>query len=183
MRYAAFLRGIGPGNPNMHNSKICPVFESLGFTDVKGVLASGNIVFTAVKTNPTKLEKQIQQALTKHLGLSSKAIVRSQRSLQHIVHNNPFEGKQHSRESYLTVTFLKYPPEGSIPVPHQSENKAINVFAYDSDVRAVFSITNVTIEKGSGFMVWFEKQFSKNITTRTWLSVQRILAACLKTQK
>lgn len=29
-RYAALLRGIGPGNPNMRNDKLRGVFEGLG---------------------------------------------------------------------------------------------------------------------------------------------------------
>ncbi len=40
-RYAAFLRGVGPMNAKMPELK--QVFEAAGFTDVKTILASGNV--------------------------------------------------------------------------------------------------------------------------------------------
>jgi len=42
-RYAAFLRGVMPTNRKMPELKRC--FEVAGFTEVKTVLASGNVVF------------------------------------------------------------------------------------------------------------------------------------------
>jgi uncharacterized protein (DUF1697 family) len=34
MKYAAFLRGIGPGDPRMRNDQLRGVFESLGYSDI-----------------------------------------------------------------------------------------------------------------------------------------------------
>ena len=44
-RYAAFLRGVSPMNAKMPDLKAA--FEAAGFTDVKTLLSSGNLVFTA----------------------------------------------------------------------------------------------------------------------------------------
>src|SRR5258707_3906639 len=44
-RYAAFLRGVMPTNAKMPDLK--RAFEAAGFTDVRTVLASGNVVFSA----------------------------------------------------------------------------------------------------------------------------------------
>lgn len=50
-QYAAFLRGVAPTSPNMHNKKLRSVFEGLGFTNVTTVISSGNIIFESpVKT-------------------------------------------------------------------------------------------------------------------------------------
>jgi uncharacterized protein (DUF1697 family) len=43
-RYVAFLRGVSPMNAKMPELKKC--FESAGFTDVKTLLSSGNVVFS-----------------------------------------------------------------------------------------------------------------------------------------
>ena len=43
--YAAFLRGVSPMNAKMPEVKRC--FEAAGFTDVKTLLSSGNVVFGA----------------------------------------------------------------------------------------------------------------------------------------
>lgn len=42
-RYAALLRGVSPMNARMPALKAA--FEAAGFTDVRTVLASGNVVF------------------------------------------------------------------------------------------------------------------------------------------
>ena len=44
-KYIAFLRGIGPGNPNMRNEKLRGAFEELGFKNVQSVISSGNVIF------------------------------------------------------------------------------------------------------------------------------------------
>ena len=44
-RYVAFLRGVSPMNAKMAELKRC--FEHAGFEEVKTVLSSGNVVFTA----------------------------------------------------------------------------------------------------------------------------------------
>jgi uncharacterized protein (DUF1697 family) len=44
-RYAAFLRGVMPTNAKM--SDLVKAFEAAGFEDVKTVLSSGNVVFSA----------------------------------------------------------------------------------------------------------------------------------------
>lgn len=44
-RYAAFLRGVMPTNCKMPALKAA--FEAAGFTEVRTLLASGNVVFTA----------------------------------------------------------------------------------------------------------------------------------------
>lgn len=179
--YAAFLRGIAPSKPNMQNDKLRAAFESIGLTNVRSVLASGNLVFTSDQTDPHKLETQIEQALAKELDLSSKALIRSQQDLQKMVGQNPFGQQSHSPTSYLTVTFFKNKPTKSISIPYRNTDKTITVFALDNAARAAFSTIDTTRTKSSSeFMVWFEKQFGTDITTRTWLSAQKVLAACNK---
>lgn len=184
MVYAAFLRGIAPSKPNMQNDKLRAAFESIGLNNVRSVLASGNIVFTSDQTKPADLEMQLEQALAKELGLSSKVLVRSQKELQKMVDQNPFGSLTHSQKTYLTVTFFTHKPSDKIEIPYQNTDKTVTVFAVDKSVRAAFSIIDLArVKSSSEFMAWFEKQFGKDITTRTWLSVQKTLAACLKTQK
>jgi len=155
MHYVALLRGIGPSNPNMHGSKLCGVFEKLGFTKVASVISSGNVVFDSPSKNTAALEAKIEQALPKYLGFSSTTIVRSQEELQRLVKKNPFKNKQHSRSSYLLVTFLKDRAQGSGGM--------------------VFTAINTEQQRTVDFMAQLEKKYTKAITTRIWLTVLRIL--------
>src|SRR4029077_19756102 len=52
-RYVAFLRGINVGgNRVLKMDDLRKAFESLGFKDVKTVLASGNVMFDAPRSTP-----------------------------------------------------------------------------------------------------------------------------------
>lgn len=179
--YAAFLRGIAPSKPNMKNDKLRAAFESIGLSNVRSVLASGNIVFSSNETKQTSLETRIEQALSKEIGLSSKALVRNQEELQKLIDQNPFGSLSHTQKTYLTVTFYTNQPTRSFTIPYENSDKTVKVFALDKTLRAAYSIIDLEhIKNSSEFMTWFEKQFGTDITTRTWPSVQKTLTACVK---
>lgn len=173
-QYAAFLRGITPSNPQMTGAKLRGVFESLGFSEVGSVLASGNLVFASPDTDAAALEQRIQRALTSDLGIPGQTILRTREQLQRLRDSDPFPGLTHQRGTYLTATFLKAgdPP---LPLPG-STSDLFRVTGYDRDARAVLAVTDNS-EPGAtpDVMVWLEKVCGKDITTRTWLTVQRVL--------
>src|SRR3989442_12261361 len=65
-RYAAFLRGVMPTNCKMPALK--EAFEAAGFTDVKTVLGSGNVVFDARSTSEQALQQKAEAAMQDRLG-------------------------------------------------------------------------------------------------------------------
>jgi uncharacterized protein (DUF1697 family) len=65
-RYAAFLRGVSPMNAKMPELK--KAFEAAGFTDVKTVLSSGNVVFSAPAAPEAALERKAEATMAKRLG-------------------------------------------------------------------------------------------------------------------
>lgn len=50
-----------PNNPKTRNENLKKVFESLYFTNVQTVIASGNVIFETRKQNTSSLEKKIEQ--------------------------------------------------------------------------------------------------------------------------
>ncbi len=85
------------------------------------------------------------------MGFNNAVMVRSKDELEEIIHKNPFKGKEHSRESYLIVTFLKKEP------------------------REICTVLDVTKSSTPDFMIQLEKKYGKAITTRTWKTVERIV--------
>ncbi len=65
-RYAAFLRGVMPTNAKMPELKKC--FEEAGFSEVRTLLSSGNVVFDAKKASEAALERRAEAAMEKRLG-------------------------------------------------------------------------------------------------------------------
>jgi uncharacterized protein (DUF1697 family) len=149
--YVALLRGITPMNPNMKGEKLKGVFESLGFKHVATVIASGNVVFESTSKNVSALEAKIEKALPEQLGFTSTTIVRSQEDLLRLVKKDPFKGIKDEKPNYLIVTFFKDRKE------------------------EVCTVINIWTGKTPEFMRDMEKNHGKQITTRTWKTVHRIL--------
>lgn len=173
-RYAALLRGIMPSNPNMSNEKLRGVFTGLGFRSVASVLSSGNIVFDTEQTPAGELEDRIQQALHAELGIPGGTLIRDHAELRALLDRDPFAGYTHSRETYLTVTFFKDSAHARVEIPADTDPRT-KVVGYDREVRAFLSIIDNSTPNSPNFMVWLERNYGKNITTRTWLTVQRIV--------
>lgn len=173
--YAALLRGIAPALPNMKNHQLRAVFEGLGYERVRSVLASGNILFETPETDVPGLERTIQQALGDELGIGGGTIIRNLGELRTLLDSDPFAGLTHGRGSYLTATFLK---DGAAVAPKLPEDPdpRTRVIGYDSAARVFLTvIDNSEPGKTPDFMRWLDRTYGKDITTRTWLTVQRIV--------
>ncbi|MPV35674.1 DUF1697 domain-containing protein [Georgenia subflava] len=174
-RYAALLRGIAPSGPNMTNDKLRGVFEDLGFEHVGSVLASGNIVFTSTATDVPALERRIQRALSSELGIPGGTIIREHGELRTLLDSDPFPGLTHGRGTYLTATFLKDGATAPEQLPDQPDSRT-RVVGYDPAARVFLAvIDNSDPGRTPDFMSWLDRTYGKDITTRTWLTVQRIV--------
>jgi hypothetical protein len=164
-KYVALLRGIGPSNPNMHGAKLKEVLDGLDFKNVQTLISSGNVLFESNSKDMAKLEAKIEAAWPKQLGFNSTTIIRSQQQLKEFAAQDPFKGVEHGRQSYQLVTFFKSPPS---PPP-------TGQFYNDLGVNALCSTVDTTTAKTPDFMVKLERQFGKQITSRTYKTLQRIL--------
>ena len=178
MKYVALLRGIGPGNPNMRNDKLRGVFEDLGFTNIQSVISSGNVVFESDSTDTRAIEAQLEAAWPDKLGFKSTTLVRSAEQLQDLINADPFKGMTHSPSSYLLVTFFKNPTKINFKLPYQPDGKTYKLLAEVNNT--LFSTTDNTAVKTTDLMAWMEKQFGKEISSRTWLTIHRILKKMTK---
>lgn len=103
------LRGINLGKRQLKSAELKAVVESLGFTDVKTLLASGNVVFTAGETDPAVLEQALHDALAKATGLKSEIFVRSPAEMNAVAAANPFPEATAERPSFVVVSFHRAP--------------------------------------------------------------------------
>ena len=166
MRYAAFLRGVMPTNCKMPELK--KAFEKAGFTDVKTLLGSGNVMFDAPKTPIPALEVKVEAAIQKSLGKSFFTIVRPIDELRALIESDPFKGVKLKPDSKKIVTFLRKPP-ASLDLPIEQDNARI-LRLEGNNLFTVYAPT----PKGPVFMKLIEKAAGgKEQTTRTWDTVQK----------
>ena len=149
--YVALLRGIMPMNPNMKGARLKEVFESLGFENVATVIASGNVVFDSPSKSTTALEATIEKALPKQLEFTSTTMIRSREELESLVKSDPFKGIVDEKPNYLVITFFK------------DRRKELS------------TVINLGDGTTPDFMRVLEKAHGKEMTTRTWKTVVRIL--------
>ena len=76
--YAAFLRGINVGGHRaMQMKPLSRAFASLGFKDVRTLLASGNVLFSAPPASRVGLVRKIEEKLEETFGSEISVILRS----------------------------------------------------------------------------------------------------------
>jgi len=86
------------------------VLRAAGFTDVKTVLSSGNVVFGARASSKASLERKAETAMKNQLGRSFLTIVRSLDALRAILASDPYEAFRLSPGAKRVVTFLRRGP-------------------------------------------------------------------------
>ncbi len=173
MKYAALIRGIGPGDPKKSNASLKATLEGLGFQNVMPVISSGNVIFESDIKDTSKLEDIIETAWQQKLGFSATTIVRSEEDLQKVLDAKFFDGLTHTKETYLFLTFFKRPTEPGFNLPFTPEGKPYTLLGFDHNV--LYSVNNASLLSGTDIMAWLEKQYSKEITSRTPLTIERIL--------
>ena len=90
-RYVAFLRGINVGgHKKIKMADLRRGFGSWGFTDVKTLLASGNVAFSAEETQCDALADSIETGIESTFGFEVGVIVRTIASIRDLVSANPF---------------------------------------------------------------------------------------------
>lgn len=171
-RYAAFLRGINAG-VNVRMEDLRRVFESLGFKHVQTVISSGNVLFETGSVDVSSLERRIEVALEKKLGLKSSVNIRTEEELKAIVASNPFRNTETAPNTKPYVTFLKDEPRTDPRSPFTRHEKGYAVLRIAD--RVIFSIVDLSSGTTPDLMAVLDKEFGKKITTRAWNTIERVL--------
>jgi uncharacterized protein (DUF1697 family) len=111
-RYIAFLRGINLGKRRVAMSRLVEIFEGLGHTEVRTLIASGNVLFQSSSTDPSKLEAAASRELERALSYEVDVFIRSAEELVSIARSNPFDISK-DKESVIHVGFVHeaFPPK------------------------------------------------------------------------
>ena len=164
--YAAFLRGVGPTNAQM--PALRKAFEKAGFSDVRTLLSSGNLVFTAKKTPVAFLQRTAEAAMQESLGKTFLTVVRSIDQLRELLASDPFKGHRVAAEAKRVITFLRDPPP-AVKLPVELEGARIVALQGNEAFTAYVPKANDPV-----FMRLIEKTFGKAQTTRTWQTVEKV---------
>lgn len=169
-RYAAFLRGVMPTNAKMPELK--QAFEAAGFTEVRTVLSSGNVVFDARRAAESTIQQRAEAAMRARLGQAFLTIVRPMDALRELLATDPYREFRVAPSAKRIVTFLRDEPSATVALPVEQDGARLLAVSG----RELFSAYLPT-PKGPVFMVLIERTFGKDLTTRTWDTVAKVARA------
>jgi uncharacterized protein (DUF1697 family) len=88
--YVSMLRAVNVGGTSVIKmDALRRVYESMGLSDVRTLLASGNVVFRSRIKNREQLVKRIMQEIERQLGHHVEVIVRTLAEVESIVERGP----------------------------------------------------------------------------------------------
>jgi uncharacterized protein (DUF1697 family) len=169
-RYAALLRGVSPMNAKMPALK--RAFEAAGFTGVKTVISSGNVVFDARRASDSALQRRAEAAMRETIGQAFLTIVRPVEMLQEMLASDPYRAFRLNPSAKRIVTFLRDEPTAVLALPIELHGARLLALRG----RELFS-AYLPSPKGAAFMTLIERTFGKELTTRTWDTVGKVARA------
>ena len=169
----AFLRGINVGgHKKIPMTALKSAFESMGFSNVRTALASGNVVFEAPGKDAHRA-LAISRGLEKAFGFSVPVILRTVRELRGIVASEPFKGAPSGPNVRFYVTFLAKKKPGLSGLRPPSSVKGVSVVGVAPG--EIFSAITLSPGVGTpGLMAFLEKAVGHDVTTRNWQTVTKL---------
>lgn len=163
MRYFAFLRGINvTGNNVMRMADLQALCTSLGFSDVRTLLQSGNVAFSAKRATA----KQIEDAV------GVRVMLRTEAELREVVARNPFNPIRNP--SQLLVAFLERDAPGDAAARLRKAYAGADAFHVAGRELYVDYLEGQGKSKLTHTLL--ERTLGVAATMRNWNTVTRLLA-------
>ena len=172
--YVGLLRGINVGGNKMVSmAELREMIAALGFSDVKTLLQSGNVVFRGPATAPAKLEAQLEAALEKRFEMNVDFHVRTADEWKAIVKANPFTAEALKDPGHLLVSCYKAPLDKASVKALQAAITGPEIVK--SDGRHLYMVFPEGIGNSKA-PVLVDRTLAVKGTARNWNTVQKLLA-------
>ena len=173
--YVALLRSMVIAGRRIRGEDIRGLAERVGATDVRSVIATGNLVFRSRK-RPATLERELEVECAAFYGKATEIVVKTASEWRELLEANPFPDEAKANPSHLLVWAMRQ------PLPDKGLEQLRRRAAPDEKVERV---------AGGDFYVWFgdgeviETRLTAGFdlgrlgavgTNRNWNTARKILA-------
>jgi uncharacterized protein (DUF1697 family) len=165
-----------PTNAKM--SELATCFATAGFTDVKTVLGSGNVVFSARELSESAVERKAEKAMSEHLGRTFYTIARAVDDLEDLLAKDPFAAFKLAPGSKRVVSFVREEPSKKPRLPVERDRARVLAVAG----RDIFTAYQPS-PRGPVFMELIKELFGEQVTTRTWDTLKKVVAAATPAER
>lgn len=174
MNYVALLRGINVGGKTMIKmNELKTVFEELGFVNVATYINSGNVIFESNEEDMLKLVEKIEAALIKSFKHNIRVAVKSQKEMQEIVANVPYDWNSRN-DIRCYVGFLLDKITAKEAAKEISVREGIDTLKLGPSAMYMTSLLNQLTK--SAFSKLASKKIYQEMTTRNYNTTKKILS-------
>lgn len=174
MKLIALLRAINVGGRVVKMEQLRSIIAAEGFTAVETFIASGNVIVEGRASQAAKAERDIERALSRELGYTVAAFVRTDDELAAVAAHEPFSPDAVSSAATFCVAFLKHAP---------AKEQVRLLMALRSDVhefhvrdREVFWLSRLKQNDPVFAKVQLERVLGGNATVRGISTVRKLAA-------
>jgi len=165
-KYIAFLRGINIAGHNIIRMKdLRDALVKNKFENVKTYINSGNILFES-NDEKKKVKKFFEKTILTHFNLKINVTVKTQKELDGIIVNNPFNSKNENENSKRIVVMLsdnvsedqvsQLKSDKRIAENYYHEGDLLYIYYHDGAGRSKFTTT------------YIDKKLKVTSTARNW---------------
>jgi len=176
--FVALLRGINVGKAKrIAMADLRALVEEAGFTQVRTLLNSGNVVFAGASAAPEKVAARLEKAILARVGFSSQVVVLDAKAIDTVVRENTLT--QADNPSRLMVAFVQDCER--LRSLHDLVGVDWGAEAVVVGARAAYVWAPSSVLESPAFEA-VVKRLGVHVTTRNWATVQKIHAMTLRLQ-
>jgi uncharacterized protein (DUF1697 family) len=172
-RHVALLRGINVGRAKrVAMADLRELVEGLGFTDVRTVLNSGNVVFSAPASALRGSAARIERALLQRTGVAARVTVIAGPDFARVVAHNPLLGVARD-PARLLVSVLRDPADRALLDPLTKKRWAPDALALGQRVAYLWCAAGVL---DSPLSIEVARVLGDRATARNWATILKLHA-------
>ena len=174
-RYVALLRAVNVGGRNLiAMGDLRALLESIGYSNVRTLLQSGNVVFESTDAAGSSLERRLETETDKAFKASVAYCVRTAAEWKGVVARNPFPREAKRDPARLVLVCLKAAPSreqltalrAAVRGPETVEMVGRELYAVYPNGQGTSKLTNAVIES----------KLQTRGTARNWNTVLKLAA-------
>lgn len=174
MRAVALLRGVNVGGVRFRMADLVQALETAGFTEVRTVLASGNVVLTSPDDDPRAIAAAVATVIQDRFGFDVAVIAASLPVVREAVDEYPFP-RTEDRHAYVVFADEEEALADLVDAAAQVESA-------EETIRPGEAVVYWDVPKGRTLDSPFGKRFGRwqrsgAVTTRNIATLEKILAA------
>jgi uncharacterized protein (DUF1697 family) len=172
--YIALLRGINVGGKaKLSMAHLREALTAEGFTDVRTLLQSGNVVLDATRTTPGKLEARLEKLIEDRFELTVPCLVRTGRELRDALAVNPL-AELADDGSKMMVIFLSAEPDPELLVEHDPD--ALDPGRIVHRGREIYQWCPNGLREAPPVAAFVERKLKIKATARNWNTATKLQA-------